>query len=76
MDTKIKHKMEMAMLCCDLLSRAEYATDEFKKSCTVQLREVLGELQEDLFKFDPECLIFWDIMEVFTKARPHLEYRP
>ena len=76
MDTQIKHRIEMAEMCCKLLSRHGTFTDEFRKSCTVQLRELLGELQNDLCKYDPDFIAFWDIMEVFTLARPYLEYRP
>ena len=76
MDTQIKHRIEMAEMCCKLLSRHNTFTDEFRKTCTVQLRELLSELQNDLFKYDPDFKTFWDIMEVFTLARPYLEYRP
>ena len=76
MVTKIKHRMEMADMCCQGVSTYGSCTDDFRKSCTTQLRELLGELQDDLFKFDPDFIAFWEIMEVFNKARPHLEYRP
>jgi len=65
----------MLDMCCKLMDSNTYS-DKFKTSCTLQIRELCGELHEDLLKYDPDFLAFWDIIEGLRKAKPYLEYRP
>ena len=67
----------MVDMCCQLLGRqGGVFTDSFKKSCAIQLRELIHEVSKDSFKYDPDFLAYWDILEAIRKAKPYLEYRP
>ena len=77
MDTQIKHRLEMVDMCCKLLGKhGGVFTDKFKTSCTIQLRELIHVVNQDLLKYDPNLDPYWEILEAIKKAKPHLEYRP